>query len=223
MSNLSSTVQQKVQQALQKALGLSASVTTSLVPDAIATGKLYEAYILALVCDRLKTLEHCSLSFVGGPNLTLKSSPGPINKSYAHVKVTKNGVHIADIWTDVEFTSLSFHAIGSPPPSLGDYHELDIAITVPDADSRPNPHQVLAAIECKHTSYQKSFLRETLGLRRELSLLQPAQTTAFQYWPTNSVPAAPASCVLVFSTDRRISQYNSPGQFFGISFLYEPL
>lgn len=223
MSNIGVTVQLKVQQALQRALGLSASATTSLIPDVIATGKLYEAYVLALVCDRLKNLECCSLKFVGGSKLTLKSSPGPINKSYPHVEVAKNGVHIADIWTDVEFTSLSFFESGSPPPSLGDYHELDIAITVPNADSRPNPHQVLAAIECKHTSYQKSFLRETLGLRRELSLLRPAQTTAFRYWPTDTVPAAPASCVLVFSTDRKIFQYQSPGQFFGVSFLYEPL
>lgn len=217
------TLKAKITKALRKGVAGTKSEVEGLVPKAFTAGKLYEAYVLALVCQRLKNHEGCTLKLIGSTKVALKSSPGPINPSYPHIEVTKGGAHLADIWTDVEFTSLSAAHGGGTSPSLGDYHEIDIAMVKPGATSRPHPEHIMLAAECKNTGYQKSLLREILGIRRELSLLTDQQSTAFSTWPRSQVPANPASCVLVYSTDAGVTSYMGPSAFFGIDFFHEPL
>lgn len=182
-------------------------------------GKLYEAFVLGLVARELVNNENLQLRLVGGNYLALKSSPGPINNSYPYVEVFRQQNHVANIWTDVEFTSLSCvmrNREGNP--SNGEYHELDILMVDPDANPRPLPHEIWLGVECKDTSYSKSLLKEILGIRRELSLLQDDKPTRFTTWPRRSVPADPPSCVLVYSTDHKVSSYSEPGTVFGIDF-----
>lgn len=195
----------------------------ALIPESMASGKLYEAYALSRLCGYLSRYEGCTLTLIGGTKIVLKSSPGPINRAYPHIRVERDGVQLGEIWTDIEFTSLSFWAKGGAVPTLGDFHELDIALVVPTPAPRPLPNQVLLGAECKHTGYQKSLLREVLGIRRELSLVTEQQPTAFTSWPAKTVPAQPASCLLVFSSDPSVNNYSSPGGFFGITFLFEPI
>jgi hypothetical protein len=209
----------KITRALRKALPKADSETlTGLVPDAVKAGKAYEALVFALVCERLRKLEHCDLVLVGANKVALKSSPGPINHNYPHVDVLKNGAVIARIWTDVEFTALSCFRSQKIASLAGEYHELDIAVVRPDSQSRPLPDEVLIGVECKNTSYAKNLLREVLGVRRELSLLSAHEVTGFAHWPTARVPAHPPSCLLVFCTDANVSAYDAPGDCFGIIF-----
>jgi hypothetical protein len=213
----------KITKALRKGIRATKSDLENLLPAAFTAGKLYEAYALALICQNLKSKEGWKLTLVGSTKITLKSSPGPINTAYPHIRAEKHGSHIADIWTDVEFVGLSaFHSAKSPL-TLGDYHEMDVAVLSPGASGRPTPHDIYLAAECKNTGYQKSLLRETLGVRRELSMLRDAQSTIFAIWPRSMVPADPPSCIVVFSTDPAVLNYASPGAFFGIDFFHEPV
>jgi len=218
-----SAVKSKVTRALRKGIKGAKADIEGLVPKAFTAGKLYEAYVLALICQKLRNVEGCGLTLIGSTKVALKSSPGPINTSYPHIKVERNGQHFANIWTDVEFTSLSAVHSGKSPLTLGDYHEIDIAVVAPSASSRPHPNEVFLAVECKNTGYQKSLLRETLGVRRELSMLQDPHPTAFTTWPSAVVPAVPPSCIAVYSSDPAVLSYAGPGSFFGISFYHEPL
>jgi hypothetical protein len=109
------------------------------------------------------------------------------------------------------------------PLTLGDYHEIDVAIVAPNVSGRPQPTEIFLAAECKNTGYQKSLLREILGVRRELSLLDDPRATAFASWPRSSVPASPPSCIVVYSTDAQVLKYAAPGAYFGIDFFHEPL
>lgn len=192
-----------------------------------AGGKVYEAYILGLVAKNLTQKEGCSLLLSYGSKIVLKSSPGPINLSYPSIRVTRGARLIGELWTDVEFVSLS-HFMRSPTstPSAGEYHELDLVMTVPGMRDRPTHNSILLGVECKDTVYEKDLLREILGIRRELSLLHdgsdPSCRTAFKKWPRSSVPAIPASCILVYSTSPAINKYSAPGKVFGIDFNYEP-
>lgn len=216
-------VKAKITAALRKGIRGRKSELSELVPKAFTAGKVYEAYILGILCQRLTSREGFSCVLVGSTKVALKSSPGPINTAFPHIRVYKNGGHVADIWTDIEFTSLSAFHQGKVVLSQGEYHEIDIALVAANSQARPLPSEVLLAVECKNTGYQKSLLREILGVRRELSLLVPPIPTFFTVWPRSRVPADPPSCVAVFSSDASVLAYQAPGSYFGIDFNHEPL
>lgn len=213
----------KITKALRKGVRGKKKPIQDLLPDDFTPGKVYEAYVLALICQRLKNREGLTLTLVGSKKIVLKSSPGPINNAYPHIRVTRQGAHIGDIWTDVEFTSLSASVQPAMPLNKGHYHELDLLFTTPKCSPRPLPEQILLGVECKNTGYQKSLLREILGVRRELSFLSHDTPTAFSQWPRVEVPADPPSCLAVYSSDANVLSFSGPGLFFGIDFYHEPL
>jgi hypothetical protein len=199
------------------------SPAQSVVPASLVAGKLYEAWVLCEVLERLAADEGYKAVLVSGSSLVLRSSPGPIDRGrFPHFDLTRNRRRSIEIWTDVEFVSLSFSRSGSSAPTLGDYHELDIVVVPAGINGRPAHGDVLLGVECKDTGYVKSLLREILGVRRELSLLADDSATEFQRWPRATVPARPASCLLVYSTDPKVSLYSRPGKTFGIDFHHLP-
>ena len=187
-------------------------------------GKLYEAFILTKVAEQLVTREALDLTLVNSNNIALKNAPGQINRSYPRIDVTRQGQTVAELWTDVEFLSLSYCKQGMfTAPTLGDYHELDILMVQPGLSGRPRHDQIQLGVECKSSGYGKKLLKEILGIRRELSFLHHPKATVFSSWPRSTVPATPASCLLVFSADPTVTRYSAPGQTFGIDFFHEPL
>jgi hypothetical protein len=57
----------KLTEAFAKHLKVSIALTTGLVPVSITDGKLYEAYVLSKVLEKLDTAENMTLVLVGGP------------------------------------------------------------------------------------------------------------------------------------------------------------
>lgn len=194
-----------------------------LLPKALTAGKLYEAYALGLIARDLSQREGFRLTIINGNYLPLKSSPGPINRSYPHIQLSRHGRVVAEMWTDIEFLSLSYTRRMIGPPTKGEYHELDIVVVEPGLTGRPRNDQVWLGAECKNTGYTKGLLKEILGVRRELSLLQNSKPTKFGAWPCTTLPCEPASCLLVFSSDPNVLDYARPGEVFGIEFRYEEL
>ncbi|WP_133239988.1 hypothetical protein [Limnohabitans planktonicus] len=151
-------------------LGSASGLQASLV--GMVASKLYEAKVLA---ELLNLLEASGYHFrVVNGAVCLKAAPGPINTSYSYIELLQNNVHVANIWTDVEFVGLSsFYLTGLPQPSArGEYHELDILVCDPNAITRPRSNQVFIGVEAKHWAHiPKKLLREILGVRRELSFV----------------------------------------------------
>lgn len=88
---------------------------------------------------------------------------------------------IAELWTDVEFTSLSYDQRGaSAPIQREDYQELDIVVTDAGVSGRPRHAEIWLGVECKNTGYTKGLLKEILGIRRKLSLLQNPRPPVFR-------------------------------------------
>lgn len=194
----------------------------SVVPSALVSGKLYEAWVLCEVLERLRGDEGYTIVLRQGRRVTLKASPGPINRSYAHFELNGSGRPLLELWTDVEFMSLSHRGRGSPPVSRGDFHELDLVVVPAGTTGRPRHDEILIGIECKDTGYQKHLLRAVLGVRRELSLLVSNAVTGFNRWPRSTVPADPPSCLLVYCTDPAVVDFQAAGGFFGIDFCHLP-
>lgn len=217
-------VKSRITQLFRRHFGTSKARLSSLLPKSITAGKLYEAYILGIVARDLTTKEGLRLRLVNGRKIALKSSPGPINTGYPHISVFRHSTLVANLWTDVEFTSLSYSLTGKTgPPDQGQYHELDIVMTPPFSSGRPESEEIWIGVECKNTGYSKSLLREILGVRRELSYFEAPVPSNFQRWPSSHVPARPPSCLLVYSTDSQVTVYSSPGEIFGIEFFHVPL
>jgi len=214
---------------IDRVLGQYRGVTGSapapgLLPAAITSGKLYEAWVLCEVLDRLHNTEGYHVRLKNSAKVVLKTSGGPINRAYPYFELTRASRPPLEVWTDVQFRSLSHNGRGSPLPlQKGDHHELDVVVVPAATNGRPTHSEVILGVECKNTGYTKDLLRSVLGVRRELSLLTDPKATRFSTWPRALVPADPPSCLSVYSTDPAIAAYSSPGAFFGIDFVHLPM
>lgn len=217
-------LKEKITEIFEELFPTATEEETDLVPKSLTDGKLYEAYIVSVVAEGLATVEGFDLVLVNGNHLQLKSSPGPINRVYPRIELRQRGSVRAELWTDVEYLTLSYASSSRSTPNKGDYHELDVLVVDAGVSGRPRHDQVWLGVECKNLQYEKSLLKDILGVRRELSLLvHPNRSTRFSKWPRADVPANPPSCLIVYSTSAAIADYADPGEFFGIDFEHKPL
>ena len=211
-------IQNKIATVLGANAGVSPARVSTLLPTKNLQGKLYEADVIATICENLVKMEGLRLNFVGGRNLMLKQKGGPIDRNYPYFEVWKGATLVGELFTDVYFNTLSYEIKGSPKRLInGDYHELDIAIVLPRLTGHPQHSDVLMAIECKNTSIKKSIIRELLGFRRELSYYSKApMPTSFTTWPISQINSNPNSVHMLYCSDRRIARYQTNCLQFGI-------
>lgn len=144
-------------------------------------GNLYEATALTDFINHLKTIGYeCELMSDNNVNVfKFKASPGPINKEYAWINVTKDNKLVGFIFTDVEVNGCSFNSTNKKPYE-SDTHELDLLFINnknKDVDNieynfptYPKPDDIKYAIECKYRGNKpdKSILRSLIGIQTEL-------------------------------------------------------
>jgi hypothetical protein len=211
-------IKSKITGVLQVNAGVAPARTATLLPIKSLQGKLYEADVLATICERLVTVEGFRLNLIGGGKLMLKQKGGPINRLYPYFEVWQGSTLFAELFTDVYFDTLSYHIRGSTNPrSYGDYHELDIALIHPNLSGNPKHDQIMLAVECKNTSIEKSIIRELLGFRRELSFYdRTSNPTYFSKFPASTVNASPNSIHMLYCSDKNVTRYSSNCIMFGI-------
>jgi hypothetical protein len=218
-------IKRRIREAFANYAAVTAATPFSAIPRRATQGKLYEAWVLAHVLEQLRLHEGMMARLIAGTELRMRSSPGPIDPRFPRIEMSVGNSVVGEIWTDIEWTTLSFSRSGRTTLIDCDYHELDIVFTSRNPNRYPAHDEILLGIECKNTSYKntsykKHLLREILGVRRELSFLREAQPTPFTNWPRAFVPAAPTSCLMVFSTDPHISRLAHSPDVFGINFQY---
>ncbi|MGL2966286.1 hypothetical protein [Flavobacterium sp. XGLA_31] len=211
-------IKHEIAATLKSAAGLSARRTSKLLPVNGLRGKLYEASVLAHVCEKLVTQENLTLKLVGGSKLMLKQKGGPINRAYPYFEIYKNKILWGELFTDLYFNTLSYLFKGSINPQIpGDYHELDIAIIEPNLSNKPQNDKIFLAIECKNTTCEKSMIREVLGFRRELSMFEyTLQRTNFTNWPSPAIYSDPNSIHMLYCSDKNVTKYELNCNRFGI-------
>jgi hypothetical protein len=209
--------------------GTPASIP-SMFPTSKIGGKLYEAHVLSQVCEQLASVENFDLRLSRGNKVRLKSSPGQINRSYPCIQLRNpggSGVE-AEMWTDVEFVGLSYQLRGGSPSQAdrSDWHELDILVTENGLanGSRPKHSEIWLGVECKYRDFSKGFLKEMLGVRRQMSYIKRASCdTKFDHWPDDTVTESPPSCLLLYCRDQKIDSYTEAPEQFDIHMIHSSL
>jgi hypothetical protein len=170
MSLTLSNAKTKVDAILAKYTALAAP--SSVIAPSLTAGKMYEAWVLAIVLERLEVQEGFTIHLIGSSKVHLKSSPGPINRRFPRFELLKNDIPLLEVWTDVEFATLS-HSVsqGADKPASAHRHELDVVVVPFGTDGYPRHDAIALGVECKNTSFSKAMARAALGVRRELSLL----------------------------------------------------
>lgn len=211
-------IKNQITNILQRNAGVAPARTNTLLPIRGLQGKLYEAHVLATICEKLVTQEGLRVTLIGGSNLMLKQKGGSIDKAYPYFEVWNGPTLFGELFTDVYFSTLSYQMKGSPSnQTYGDYHELDIALLKPGQNGHPPYSEVMIAVECKHTSIKKSIIRELLGFRRELSFYSNIpQPTNFSVWPSTQTHSNPNSVHMLYCSDSRINRYTTNCLQFGI-------
>lgn len=185
--------------------------------SALDQGKLYELYVLSELLIDLK--RRGFLLHFPEQSLKFKQGAGKIKVTDPHFRVFAPNRRRFWLFVDIEFYTLG--KLLSNAGDLSDRHELDIVL-VDGTPDYPHPWNILLAVECKSTaSFQKSIVKEALGVRRELSVLAPRVysrlTHAGGRHPV-SVPADPPSEFwLAYVHDAGTNYRQSPAAF-GIEF-----
>lgn len=181
----------------------------------LSDGKLYEFYVLS---ELLHDLRHrgFAISFVGS-SLAFKAAPGKIKLTDPHFVLTSPMGSRFWVFVDIEFATL-----GANQTAVADYsghHELDIVV-VDTISANPTYGEIALAVECKcHAKFGKQLIKEALGIRRELSLLHPAQwsrLTQTGATPPVRVEADPPSEFWLAFIDPGGVQYRQSPAAFGI-------
>ena len=163
-----------------------------------------------------------------GKNLKFKAGPGKIKLSDPHFQITPPSSSAPTLSLTKSyrlFVDIEFETLGAGSASAADlscYHEIDIVIVEDVTSNRPKYNQILMGVECKSGAIGKSTLKEVLGIRRELSFLQPATHSSLSDIggvPIIDVPAYPPSEYWLAFQDPNGWRYSSSPAMFGIHFI----
>lgn len=182
-----------------------------------AKGKVYELFCLAKTLEFLDN-HGVQISYKGPRSAVFKAAPGIIKSADPHFELSHNGQDL-ELFVNIEFQSMST-TIGNVT-DRSKQHELDIIIVDSGVRGRPAHDQITLGIECKAVAnFGKSILKEVLGIRRELSLLQPDYSKLHDFLgQTVTIQAAPASCYWVRYVDKKNGdQYAAGAAQYGIDF-----
>jgi hypothetical protein len=191
---------------------------------ALGDGKLYELYVLSRVIQDLATRGFIC-TFIGS-SLQFKAIPGKLKTSDPHFEITppKQGTTLLYLFVDIEFDSLGSHHVSVSDKSLR--HEIDIVVVDVNA-GYPSCKNIALGVECKAVAnFSKSILKEVLGVRRELSLLDRANPSVLSQCggkPAVAVPANPASEYWLAYIDPAGDSYKESPAAFGVEFRHMPV
>lgn len=186
------------------------SVASYRARAARAQGKAYEVRILLGVLRKMDrggytlscTPKSGVLTFGGSP-----CKPDPLKYDWIDAKKDDEKLQV---WISLQFRTLSYslkplHA----PVDLAHLHEIDVGVyRVLTGSSYPTLDQVVFAASCKFGGWSKAYVRDALGLRRELGFLSPpCPSRAPWYGP--AVRAEPAIPLLLCSSNALCRAYRS--------------
>ncbi|MDA8460931.1 hypothetical protein M5C97_21640 [Acidovorax sp. NCPPB 3859] len=151
--------------------------------------------------------------------MVLPANPCSADKTkFSYFSAGKAGSGPLEVWTSLQFLALSYSCQPSspaPPKTHAALHELDVAVFLgPIGSKYPGHDRLVFGASCKATAFQKDYLRELLGLRRETALLCSHQATRAPWFVPpvkrpGDVASKPPSPVVLFCTDLSVLNYGA--------------
>lgn len=206
----------------KKAIDEITAITTAFVgvlPEKLTPikklvgGKLYELYVLSRLLSELQA-RGWHVRFHGA-TIELKASPGGVDPSSPHFELARTpvGGPEFEVFTDIEVGTLG--AEHKTVTDLSGYHEIDVVVVPVGTTGRPSPKELMLGIECKATAnFEKSFVREVLGRRRELSYLADPMPCPLDMG--KSIRARPPSEYWLVYIDKAGDKYAQSPDVFGV-------
>lgn len=213
--------------AVGKLFDIAAKAPAPLQLQAMTRDKLFEMLVLARLLRAFRraypkgSVAHRPPSKGGKTSEVVVASKPALadRKRYSHFDLLDDaGKPIGEVWTSVEFESLSWGRNGGAPGKAPREarHELDVCVLEPGACEWPAHSQVIAGFSCKDVrTSTKENVREALGLRRETAFLSHPQSSLAP-WLVPVVPAEPSAPILLVSSDVGVRKYSSPVDALGV-------
>jgi hypothetical protein len=183
-------------------------------------GKGFELYVLWRTLRRMQS-NGFSVTPMNVKNgvLIFAGSPAAADKhKFSYFALTKSGERNQEAWISVEVfglsSDISSSAKGSHFPASR--HEIDVATFYELTSTQPSSDDLTFAATCKHTAFQKAYLREALGLRRETAYFDGLSHNSRADWFIDIVPAQPPVPVALFSSDPKCIRYQIPVDSWGV-------
>jgi len=185
-------------------------------------GKIYELFVLSVL---LYCLKHTGCQLVATTaTIRFKGKPGFIQRNDTAFEVLDPfGKKIGVVHLNIQYHTLG-SALSAAHPDRSFFHEFDISIARPAATTRPVHDDLMLGIECKSAGkMSKSYVREVLGLRREMSLYShdPPQQSLLSseigsMWNTYVSSQPESEIYLAFSDVMRGNKYKSSPALFSV-------
>jgi hypothetical protein len=183
--------------------------------QSLSSGKMYELFVLAKLLEDLAA-RGCTLRFVG-TSLRFKASPGKIKTSDPHFEVGVPHSPLSTsfrIFVDIEFETFGHHM--SPVSDNSRNHEIDIVV-VAVSSGYPSHLDVALGIECKSgAKFSKGMLKEALGVRRELGIIDAMTLSVLSQHGAGTVHVPmdpPSEFWLAFCDPKGLNYAQSPSRF----------
>lgn len=175
-----------------------------------AQGKAYELRVLLKL---LRTLDGAGYKLKCTPKkagvLTFGGAPCKANNPRHDFVCAYSRTEALEVRVSVQVTTLSHSWKGSATVAAADRHEIDVGVYRPITDNRFAVFtELVFGASCKTGTWHKAYVREALGMRRELGLLAPA-TTSSAPWFAATVACNPPAPFALYASDARSSAYRS--------------
>lgn len=185
-------------------------------------GKIYELFVLSILVFELN---QAGCRIRSNKNFVrFKGKPGFINNNDTEFEIYNHeNSFIGSIHLNIQYYTIGAQLAGANQ-DRSFFHELDISIVRPTSVNAPRYYELMLGVECKSSGkMSKAYVREVLGLRREMSFYTCGSTDQSLLsvelagaWNID-VSADPASeLYLAFSDVRRGKHYKAAPSMFSV-------
>lgn len=186
-----------------------------------AEAKLYEVFVAAKIIEKFKRDNPSGTVKINKPlkkhsgELIFAGSPASADcKKYSYFTLN-DGVSSLDVWISLQFMSAGVGLSGYGTGIFCHKHEFDVSVIKSmssyGSGIYPKHDYVILGVSCKHVkSFNKSYIREAIGFKMELSeFVHRDSKNIFSYkWISNFTNSFPENCVWLISSNRDCINYD---------------
>lgn len=175
-----------------------------------AQGKAYELRVLLKL---LRIMDSAGYTLTCAPKkagvLTFGGGPCKANHPQHDYISGSTSTETLEIRVSLQVTTLSHSWKHTTMVKEADRHEIDVGVYRPITTRRyPAFTELVLGASCKTGSWHKAYVREALGMRRELGFLTPAITSSAP-WFIATVPCDPPVPFVLYATNAASGAYAS--------------
>lgn len=186
-----------------------------------AEAKLYEVFVAAKIIEKFKKYSKgCGTVKINQPSgrsgeLIFAGNPASADCNKYSYFTLNDGVTSLDVWVSLQFMSAGFGLHGYGSGVFCNKHEFDVSVIKGmnsyGPGAYPRHDNVILGVSCKHvTRFNKSYIREAIGFKMELSeyIFRDSKNVFHYKWISDYTNSIPENCVWLVSSNRDCMKYD---------------